>query len=84
MRLALAVLVLLGFLGTAAGGAAGVLLGFGLARLLPVFVPGLPVETPTLFVVAAIGVSTLAGIGSGVLPARRAAELDPVDALRAE
>jgi len=47
-------------------------------------VPGLPVHTPTEFVVAAIGVSLLTGLASGVLPARRAASLDPVDALRAE
>jgi putative ABC transport system permease protein len=47
-------------------------------------VPGLPVYTPLSYVVAAVGVSALAGLVAGVLPARRAAALDPVEALRAE
>lgn len=66
------------------GGGAGVLVGFGLSRLLVLFVPGLPVSTPVPFAIAALGISALAGVGSGVLPARRAARLDPVEALRAE
>jgi ABC-type antimicrobial peptide transport system permease subunit len=35
-------------------------------------------------VLAALAVSALAGLVAGVLPARRAAALDPVVALRAE
>jgi ABC-type antimicrobial peptide transport system permease subunit len=35
-------------------------------------------------VVAAVVVSALAGLVAGVLPARRAAALDPVEALHAE
>lgn len=66
------------------GGAAGVAVGMGLARLATVAVPGLPVHTPAVFVVAALAASLLTGIASGVLPARRAAGLDPVEALRAE
>jgi putative ABC transport system permease protein len=36
------------------------------------------------YVVAALGLSFVVGILSGVLPARRAANLDPIEALRAE
>jgi putative ABC transport system permease protein len=66
------------------GGAAGVAIGLGLGAALRWFVPGLPVETPLGFVLAALGVSLAVGLLSGVLPARRAARLDPIEALRAE
>lgn len=66
------------------GGAAGVATGLGLAALLRWLVPGLPVETPLSFVVLALVVSLATGLLSGVLPARRAAQLDPIEALRAE
>ena len=66
------------------GGAAGVALGLSLGGLLRLAIPGLPISTPLSFVLAALGVSFAVGILSGVLPARRAAELDPIEALRAE
>jgi putative ABC transport system permease protein len=66
------------------GGAAGVLCGLGLCALLRAAVPGLPVETPAAFVLAALLVSLGTGLGSGVLPAQRASRLDPIEALRAE
>ena len=66
------------------GGAAGVAIGFGLGALLRWLVPGLPVETPLGFVLAALALSLSVGLLSGVLPARRAALLDPIEALRAE
>jgi putative ABC transport system permease protein len=61
-----------------------VLAGLGLAALLRVAVPGLPVHTPVLFVLIAVAVSVGTGLLSGLLPARRAAALDPIEALRAE
>jgi len=67
-----------------AGGTLGVLVGMGLAALLRLAIPGLPVSTPPLFVALAVGVSLATGLLSGLLPARRAAALDPIEALRAE
>jgi len=66
------------------GGLLGVLAGLGIARLLQLGIPGLPVQTPMIYVFAALAISIVVGLASGVLPARRAAALDPIDALRAE
>jgi putative ABC transport system permease protein len=67
-----------------AGGAAGLVLGLGVAAVLRTFVPALPFSTPLRFVVLALLVSLAIGLLSGVWPARRAARLDPIEALRAE
>jgi putative ABC transport system permease protein len=66
------------------GGMAGIAIGLGLGQLLRFAVPGLPIETPLRFVFAGLAVSLLTGLVSGVAPARRAARLDPIEALRAE
>jgi putative ABC transport system permease protein len=66
------------------GGFLGISVGLGICALLRAAIPGLPVHTPMLFLLLAVGVSLATGILSGVLPARRAASLDPVEALRAE
>lgn len=63
------------------GGGLGLLAGFGGARLLAHLMPALPAQPPGWAVVAALAVSLGAGIAFGVLPARRAARLDPVAAL---
>jgi putative ABC transport system permease protein len=81
--------VLVLFLGEAVvlaalGGVAGLVLGAGGAQVIHLLVPGLPVHTPWIFVVIAEGVAVVIGIAAGVVPARRAAGLDPVVALRAE
>ncbi len=66
------------------GGLAGLLLGVGGAQLLTVALPGLPVHTPWKYVLIAEALALVIGIIAGVVPARRAAQLDPVEALRAE
>jgi putative ABC transport system permease protein len=69
---------------SALGGFFGLLLGFGLAQLIHLFLPGLPVHTPISFVILAELVAIIIGLAAGVLPARNAAQLDPVEALRSE
>lgn len=66
------------------GGLLGLAIGLGICALLRAAIPGLPVHTPIEYAAAAIAVSTATGLASGVVPARRAAGLDPVEALRAE
>lgn len=68
----------------ALGGLLGLVLGMGLAQLLRLALPALPVHTPWNFALAALAMSAVIGLLAGVLPARSAARLDPVDALRAE
>jgi putative ABC transport system permease protein len=66
------------------GGLMGVLLGFVIVRVVQKFEPDLPVQLSTWNVVMALSFSLFVGIVSGVFPAVRAADLDPVEALRYE
>ena len=67
---------------SAIGGTVGVLIAWIVGRILTqVF---FPTYLSLAAVVVAVGVSGLVGVLSGILPARKAALLDPIVALRAE
>jgi putative ABC transport system permease protein len=67
----------------AIGGAIGVMLGVGVAQVVT-FALGFPSSIAVWSIFAALFVASSVGIFSGVYPARKAAELDPIAALRAE
>ncbi len=69
---------------TVLGGIAGILIGLGISALLRLTVPGLPVYTPPRYIAAALLVCAVTGLLAGVVPARRAALLHPIEALRTE
>ena len=66
------------------GGLAGLILGAGGAFLLGIAIPALPIHTPWSYVLLAELVAASIGLLAGVIPAQRAASMDPVEALRAE
>ena len=77
------------FLGEAAvlaglGGLAGLVFGAGIAWLLNVAVPALPIHTPLEYVLIAEVAAIVIGLIAGVVPAQRASALEPVEALRTE
>ncbi len=69
---------------SALGGLAGLALGVGIAQGLHWLFPALPVHTPVFFAVLAECSAVAIGLVAGVMPARRAAQMDPVEALRTE
>ncbi len=65
------------------GGLIGVVLGYGGALLIGLFIKTTPILNPTVVVVSII-VSTMTGLVFGVYPAKKAAALDPIEALRVD
>ena len=65
------------------GGVVGVILGITLAKVITLAV-SFPSEVELWSVLAGLFVSTVVGVFFGVYPAHKAAQLDPITALRAE
>ncbi len=66
------------------GGIVGVVLAVGISNLVMMLFPSLPASVPAWAVIAGLLTSVLVGLVFGVLPARKAAKLDPIEALRYE
>ena len=73
---------------SALGGALGIVLGYIVSmaanRVLPMFTDGMDITVSPSFdsIVVAFGISAGIGVLFGYLPAKRAAKLNPIDALR--
>jgi putative ABC transport system permease protein len=65
------------------GALIGIALGLLAAKIISIYTP-LPAAIAPWSLVAATLLGTVVGIASGVYPARRAARLDPIEALRQE
>lgn len=76
--------VLLTLIGGILGIAFGILLSFGVAQLAHSFGFAWKFSVPISGVILSVGVSTVIGVVFGVFPARNAAKLTPIEALRYE
>ena len=65
------------------GGAIGVICGVGVAKIITLVI-GFPTSVQLWSVLLGLFMATATGVFFGVYPARKAAKLDPVVALRAE
>jgi putative ABC transport system permease protein len=68
---------------SASGGLIGVVLAWLLTLLIRAAV-GMPMAVPPSAILVGVGVTALVGLFFGVYPARQAAKLDPIHALRWE
>ena len=66
------------------GGVIGILLAVGISNLLMILIPTIPAKVELWMIVTSACVSIGVGLLFGVLPARKAAKLDPIECLRYE
>ncbi len=69
---------------TLLGGLIGLAVSVGISNLILMFLPSLPAKVELWMIVISLGVSLAIGLIFGVLPARKAANLDPIECLRYE
>ncbi len=62
----------------------GVTLAVGSSQLIMLFIPSIPASIPLWAIVSGLTVSVGVNLIFGVLPARKAANLDPIECLRYE
>src|SRR5664279_1262300 len=68
---------------SATGGLIGVVIAWVVAVLVRTFTP-VPTSVPVTAVIVGVTLSAVVGLFFGIYPANRAAEVDPIEALRAE
>ena len=67
------------------GGLIGIAIGWGAGALIASLIPGFPpAAVPIWVILGAAGFSALVGVVFGIMPASKAAGLDPIEALRYE
>jgi ABC-type antimicrobial peptide transport system permease subunit len=69
---------------TGIGGVFGIILAIALSLIVIALIPSLPAAVPMWAVITGLTVSVAIGLIFGVWPARKAAMLDPIEALRYE
>ena len=66
------------------GGIIGVVLAIGISNLIMLLIPSMPATVELWMIAVSLGVSVGVGLIFGVLPARKASKLDPIECLRYE
>ncbi len=66
------------------GGIIGTVIAIGISNLILLLIPSIPAQVPAWAVIAGLGTSIGVGLVFGVLPARKASRLDPIECLRYE
>ena len=68
---------------TLIGGIIGIIIGYGLAMIIGIFLKVIPILQVSTMITSFI-ISTVTGLIFGIYPAKQAAKLSPIEALRKE